>query len=80
MPKILSEQISRDEEIESMLGRWKYVEDLKNAIGKAISDLSTAQAMYNSPQMDNSHGRKSIEKIKEVRKDLVIALGKEQSK
>ena len=29
MPKTPSEQISRDEEIDSMQGRWKYVEELR---------------------------------------------------
>ncbi len=76
MPKTPSEQISRDEQIASMQGRWKYVEDLRNAIGKAISDLSTVNATFNSPQMDGSHIRKSIEKTKEVQKDLIKALGR----
>ena len=33
---------------------------LTEAIGKAISGLSTVHAMFNSPQMDNSHVRRSI--------------------
>ena len=46
---------------------------LREAIGNAISGLSSVRAIWNSPQMDNSHGTKAIRKLREVQQDLVIA-------
>ena len=46
---------------------------LREAIGKAISGLSTVHAMFNSPQMDNSHVRRSIEEARHVQRDLILA-------
>jgi hypothetical protein len=74
MPKTPSEQIRRDEQIESMQGRWKYVEELK-AKNKHLIELLRknktgdcwCQCGIGNPMMNGNHSKLCIEIQKELK-------------